>query len=922
MHQAASRENLRAGGAAEALSKQLVRAKVENSELSRRLNKALQAELEMRQLLAQTSHAPAPQSPSKKWHAASAMTVTMSSKAQAGSRDSSPHKGAAVRWSVDAARQSAGSGGEGELYGDGVTAAVAQATAELAAERGLVDAGHGHDSQELQKWLERSLRLQSECEAALLSKLASLVQAMGQAAKAAGREAPAARGRAGVAASAQAASAGRDMEEALQGLGQALNEHIRKKRALISSVSSTSAPRRHGGAHVSGGQAACAGSVAAIVKRQVDGMARHCQDLLKQMPILRPAEAIAAAARAYAVGQAVSRSASPCKSKPGDKLRRAGAAEVKSEIKIKDPLSSRLQRDLKEVRQKLVEQSSKHSLEVDRLKRQLSEARVEVNMMQIQQSQMQGAQSVGQAAEPGSPAREQTRELLEKCAHLSDECKQLERRVEMREAELADQRQQRLALEQRFLAGEQAAHPAPTRDVAASTAAQERSRDSLDSPAGAGGPARAAAAHQRARETVAGGQEGESPKRMTQQQLRDEVIRLRSHVYSLQIAEEDYRRSLHEQRVRIAQLSAQTRPVHQPGDTQVRQAGKTEQASAVQHAQQMVADEASHGAAQVEVARRQDAEKGAAGVDKELEQAGTLIEQAACSLEALDLTSSIQHNAQRQVQAAWDELKMLQQEQERAQQERQAQARREQQLRRDLEDLRVLHEKDADEVRALTGARAALEEQCATQGRQLDAAEQQLREALSSASQAAARADETKAELVEAVREVEQLRKAQEREHRRQLEVLGERDQVVDKLQGAVSRLEAAALSQHGARPDVQRLEEQRDQARAEVEAVKEQHLEAMEALRRQIQRNDEEHQLLHHDRQCVIEVGSRGRSSPLARAAHSPCAMPTQRSGARLEQAHGGIAQAPRHRPTTPSAACLTPCPPCGPCAHAVLVT
>jgi len=879
--QAASRENARAGGAAEALSKQLVKAKVENCELTRRLNKALQAEQDMRHMLAQRTHQPVPSSPAKQAQAGaqpSAFTVTFSSKARGGSRESSPHKASALRLSGDTLRHSSEGEGEGSALALGMAAAVAEAQAQLAAQARAdaedeVGGGGGDgdgggasraDRHEVHKWLERSVRLQTECEAAVLAKVVALLHALAHAAQ------PLPRGRAGASAR-PAGVAARDMEEASEALSQALADQLRKKRALVSSVSS--APPRARERRV-GAEAGWAASLAAMVGRQAEAMSKYRQEAIKHMSLLRQQpEALAAAApRAHLTGQSVARSASPAKSKAAGKQQaegrgRAAAGQGGPDLKIKDPLSGRLQRDLKEARNKLVEQSSKHALEVDRLKKQLSEARVDLSMAHMQQAH---AGADADEARRGQPP-EDALQLVEMCAELRQQCKQLEQTAGAWEAEAAAQRQQRLALEQRLGAAAAEHVPPPCVSPPASPqrgARVQQSSDSLASPprapaqaAQAGGDEQSAKASKtRATEDAQRVPAAAAAASMTPEELRDEVVALRSQVYQLRLAEEHYRRTFQDQRAHIAHLSSSSSLAAAAPPPQHAAATMSAPASGTGRAEARAHD-LSDGEASVRPARLKEAwgeggRRAEAVVDTELEQAAT-------SLASLDLTASIHEHAHRQVAAAQDELRLLQARVEQQEQARREQAGREEQLQRDLEALRAVCDKDAQQGAAAAERHAALEAQCALLRGEREAADEQLREAVEAGRQAAARADHIKVELIEAVREVEHLRaqerehaKAQERERTRHLEVVRERDAVVDKLQAAVARLEAAAVGSRAAPPaEVEALRQERDEARAAVAAVQDEHQQAMEALRRQIARNDNEHQLLHHDRQSVIEV-------------------------------------------------------------------
>jgi len=113
---------------------------------------------------------------------------------------------------------------------------------------------------------------------------------------------------------------------------------------------------------------------------------------------------------------------------------------------------------------------------------------------------------------------------------------------------------------------------------------------------------------------------------------------------------------------------------------------------------------------------------------------------------------------------------------------------------------------------------------------------------------------ETKQELLDAVGEVQELRQAQQRDGARYSEVLSERDVVIEQLQGAVTRLEAAGLSAVPPDQPLARLRQERDKAQEEVRHQQQLHEHDMEALKAQVDRTNHEHHLLDHDRQRVIQ--------------------------------------------------------------------
>ena len=194
--QALSRENARAGGGAEALSKSLVAAKVENSELARKLKKAMHAESEMRVALSQQQQqqrsSSRQASPHKSVRVSAAgnhaLNIASGSHTPAAlSCDNSPVKGGRLSLQAHAGqvRSSAESeGAEGGMIGAKLAAAAAEAQAEFCAEEESERLGQAGHVRALEKWLDRALRLQNECEAAVLGQVAGLVRAVGQAARA------------------------------------------------------------------------------------------------------------------------------------------------------------------------------------------------------------------------------------------------------------------------------------------------------------------------------------------------------------------------------------------------------------------------------------------------------------------------------------------------------------------------------------------------------------------------------------------------------------------------------------------------------------------------------------------------------------------------------------------------------------------
>ena len=86
-----------------------------------------------------------------------------------------------MRWSARPASQSPA---QLPLAIQAKLAAAAEAQAEFSAEEDSERLGQAGHVRALEKWLERALRLQNECEAAVLGQVAGLVRAVGQAARA------------------------------------------------------------------------------------------------------------------------------------------------------------------------------------------------------------------------------------------------------------------------------------------------------------------------------------------------------------------------------------------------------------------------------------------------------------------------------------------------------------------------------------------------------------------------------------------------------------------------------------------------------------------------------------------------------------------------------------------------------------------
>jgi chromosome segregation ATPase len=86
------------------------------------------------------------------------------------------------------------------------------------------------------------------------------------------------------------------------------------------------------------------------------------------------------------------------------------------------------------------------------------------------------------------------------------------------------------------------------------------------------------------------------------------------------------------------------------------------------------------------------------------------------------------------------------------------------------------------------------------------------------------------------------------------LQVLSERNGLIEQLQWTVASLEAAALAPNVPDAGMDQLRSQRDEAREQLEQVRAEHQQAMKGLKGQIDRTNAEHQQLDHDRQRVIE--------------------------------------------------------------------
>jgi chromosome segregation ATPase len=745
MAQAASRENARAGGAAEALSKSLVAAKVENSEVKRKLRKAEEAEKELRIQIRQLLANRRLPSPSK-----------------------APHASNSVRGSLSSLRAS---GNEDHVFGEGMGAAVAETQRELMAMEVSTCGGENcleQQCQTLEKCLERSLRLQNEAEAEMLSHVTGLVRAVAVTARAPHQSSSEGR--------LQLSSAAGDVEQRLTALTEILNDQLRKKRTFVSSLNSSALPQPNQsvGCHI-------VAAATALVNKQMDSMCKHRDSLAAVLPTLHPNNALNPASSASK--PSASRSLSPSKSRMAPKGAIAGGVNgrrIKEEtVKIKDPHSARLQRDIKELRSKLIDQSSKHAIEMDKMKkqlklsearsRQLSEAQVSLAMPKAEEKV---EESLGSKQELDSTMYDQQ---VANTEQLRARCQELEQSLLVREAEAASERQQRLAMHQQL----QAMMHKPFTDT------------TLDPPASA--PAVLASP-------------GKSPS-------------ISKHRFQ---SEADETTSQH--RKDPSKLEEELRCRVQTLETKVREL--TSQLKSAQHAAQLTSS--CHSTMR---SQRQEEQDGSSnretGVDNELEQAAT-------SLVALDLTNSIQHTAQRRLHQAHDEL---------------------QALHVSLDRQRMEAEQRVDEVRAyMQEQQAMLEEKYSVLLQEREAAGAALRDAEAKATMLEDSANERKQELIEAVSDINQLRKAQDRERTRHSEVLHERDAVIRQLQDAVHRLEADAVDRRSSEKDYERLQSERDKALSELNELRSQHQHSMQTLRAEINRTNSEYQMLDHERKHVIE--------------------------------------------------------------------
>ena len=501
-------------------------------------------------------------------------------------------------------------------------------------------------------------------------------------------------------------------------------------------------------------------SVTALVKKQGDTMIRHRTDIAAALPTLRRGDSASGVASAFAMAESMqgagvdtqmSRSASPAKLRRGVASGAGSGGGSGGEVKIKDPLSGRLQRDLKELKQKMVEQASKHAMETEKLKKQLGDARVALNVRKAQDKQHAQQEAVAAHDAAADVEREQLKadgeELRARCRELEEAKAQLAKELAAHDGALATERQQRLALEHQLSGPAGRKSPAPAAPALESKGkAVVGGKRSLKTPTtattggGGGGGGKKSGGEQ--------GQEG----------LHEEVVRLRTELYSLQVGEEEQRRHVATLEERLADLSAQLR------DAQM----AAQLAAASTHAGGRVPPH-EDAAAQGQRQGRRGSDRAREREEREAMAAGKVeaeLEQAASSLETLDMATEMQRSAQRQLRAAHAEMQALQ---------------------AALDEERRDAEKRVDDVRArMSEQRAALEEQCAGLRRERNACKDELALVRDSA-------EETKRELLDAVQEVHELEQAQQRERERHAEAMTARDARVQELQVALARAEAVA---------------------------------------------------------------------------------------------------------------------------------
>jgi hypothetical protein len=440
----------------------------------------------------------------------------------------------------------------------------------------------------------------------------------------------------------------RDLEERLSRLVQALTEQLRKKRALLASLTSATFAQ----ADDTGAKATSA--IAAAVKKQADTMTKHRDAITLLLPLGRLGAGVTkvlggtwAQSAVHATGQAVSRSVSPPKTSS------KGAALVK----IKDPLGKRVERELKEARQELVQQASKHALEQQRLRKQLAEARVEVNLHKLE------LEHPPSTADSAGARREE--ELTEMCRVLELRCHQLQAALLKAQGKEPNASTPDPSIRPVFLLpqGGNAGLVASSSTVAVPSATPPTLLALQNSDTGTAGHVEAgikaldhgprdvddaASTPPRPPGWQAGKvQQGRQTDQMQQdrqaQEELPELVRVRTELYSMQVREQELQ-------ARVAQLTAlvdhSRLPLALPPSLPSVAAAKENEGHVEEQGLRAAAN-AKHSERKV---RTYEGVEG--GVDKELEQAAT-------SLEALDLTSSIQQSAQRHVRAAQDRAEAL-----------------------------------------------------------------------------------------------------------------------------------------------------------------------------------------------------------------------------------------------------------------------
>ena len=441
----------------------------------------------------------------------------------------------------------------------------------------------------------------------------------------------------------------RDLEEGLSRLVQAMTEQVRKKRALLASLTSaTSAQADDTGAIATS-------AIAAAVKKQADTMMKHRDAITLLLPLGRLGAGVTkvlggtwAQSAVHTTGQVVSRSVSP------PKTCSKGAALVK----IKDPLGKRVERELKEARQELVQQASKHALEQQRLRKQLAEARVEVNLHKLElQHPPSNADTAGARRE--HELTEMCRVLEQRCHQLQASLLQAQRTEPNASTPNPSTRPPVFLLPQGGNAGlvsstvavESATPPTllalqhgdtgTAGQVEAGTQALHHGPRNVDDDASTAPrpPAWQAGAVQQDRQTDKVQQD-----KQAQEEL-PELVRVRTELYSMQVREQELQ-------ARVAQLTALVDHSRLPHALPL----SLPSVAAAKEKQAHVEEQGPRAAANAKHSERKVStyEGVECGVDKELEQAAT-------SLEALDLTSSIQQSAQRHVRAAQDRAEALEQ---------------------------------------------------------------------------------------------------------------------------------------------------------------------------------------------------------------------------------------------------------------------